>query len=148
MATGDPVLDAIDDDIDAAAAELRRLREFRAWWVSRNARIKRSGDAQQAMRERSGEPGEPFDEPAQPAPRRTLRDFVLSVLSEGAAHGPAEIARRATDLGWSSSSRNKPTMVRNTLVALEEDGMVERHGRGWRLPHHVATRLRALQPQD
>jgi hypothetical protein len=130
MAGSDPVLEQFDADIAAVQAELTRLHEMRSWWKTRKRETTTKVDKDQ----RSGEKGP------------TTKQWIRQVLAQGGHFSGAEVARAALDLGWKTTSKNPPIVVRNTLKDMEEKGEVARdeHGKYHLLPSAQGPAGRSL----
>jgi hypothetical protein len=127
MGNRDPVLTELDAEIrrlEVAAeqvnADLRKVREMRAWWAERHPQVVRLGQAVEV------EQALPI-EVAKSTP--TLRELILEVLRDTPVPLPVPAIRdHALARGWDTPSTNKGTMVRNNLRQLIEEQVVVRVG--------------------
>jgi hypothetical protein len=119
--TNDPVLAELDAEIQRIQDELTTAQGFRSWWLSRHG----------------GQRETPILPPADLDRGLTVKEWVMTVLSNGAKMGPAEIARAAQSLGWVTTSKSPAVMVRNNLKLLEEKGEVVRRDGKYMLSPNV-----------
>lgn len=114
----DPVLNEIDAEIQRIRDELTKALEFRSWWKARHV-----------------ERVQPSTVPARRTEHGpTARDWISQALGQGSRLGAAEIARKAVDLGWITTSKTPSIVIRNNLLEMEKKGEVVRDGNKWMLP--------------
>lgn len=114
----DPVVSELDSEIIRLQGELKKVQEFKAWWVSRHPRTAVAPESP-SRRESGAEEG-----------AKTTRKWIQTVLSDEPWLRPAEIARAAIRRGWMTTSKQPPVIVRNTLLEMAEKGEVQRDDEG------------------
>ena len=117
----DPVVTKLDTKISQLEAELTHFRSVRSWWIA----------------SQSG-PARPSTATARPPESgTTVRDWVKNVLGNGAHMGATEIARAALDLGWQTTSKKPPIVMRNNLRLMEGRGEIVRDGSKYMIPRNL-----------
>ena len=146
----DPVLTELDAEVkrlEVASrkldAELQKVREMRDWWAGRHPVVTQLGQAVET------EHALPIQVVKGVPTLKELTVKVLEIRPEPLA--VPQIRDGALELGWQTDSPNKGTMVRNTLMQLIDDGVVERvNDNRYRLsrPHRARATWQVNTPPE
>jgi hypothetical protein len=119
MAT-DPILSALNAKARELKAELDRVERTREAWLNGSTpgspATAKSTQKRRVVRRRPGQ--------------LTTKDWIRKVLAERPMSSPTRIADRAVELGWSTTSNNRGTVVSNMLKDLVDAGEVTRDDNG------------------
>lgn len=139
----DPVLDELDEHIRALEADGERIRrelgtarEMRNWWAHRHTPS--TPGASEPTPARVLPPDSPEDS-------KTVREWIIHVLSPDQRLQPAQIRDAALAAGWQTTSGHPATVIRNNLRRMREEGEVAAAGTKYFL---AKASLADVEPSD